>query len=99
MRLGSESSSHDVVESFRLIGKLRTLIGDFLDDADDVGDGTVSLLLLYVVDGMLTFRDVGDESDVVARIFSGGGLQSVSQLLPLFFRLFCISNLTPALIN
>lgn len=71
--------------------------GEVSEEADD---GT-SLLAI----GMKLLRCDDDENDVgddtlVARIFKGGGLQSAShELLPLFLRLLCINNLTPALIN
>lgn len=98
----SKSSSQEVAESL-LSGKLRTLIGDVncLGEVKDEADDGTSLLAI----GMKLFRCDDDENDVgddtlVARIFNGGGLQSAShELLPLFFRLFCINNLTPALIN
>lgn len=79
-----------------MIEKFRTLIGD----ATCLGDvnGTISeeslllLLLLLLFIGMLEIKsrdnDVGDDKVEVARIFNGGGLQSASQELPLFFRLF-----------
>lgn len=91
--LMSVSSSQDVVESV-LIEKFRTLIGD----ATCLGDvnGTISeeslLLFVLLFIGMLEIKSlddgVGDDNVDVARIFNGGGLQSASQELPLFFRLF-----------
>jgi hypothetical protein len=70
-----------------------------MGDATCLGDvnGTISeesllLLLLLLFIGMLEIKsrdnDVGDDKVEVARIFNGGGLQSASQELPLFFRLF-----------
>lgn len=97
--MSKSSSSQEVVESL-LSGKLRTLMGDVncfgevrVEEADD--DGT-SLLAIGMK--LLLLLDVDDGEDT--RIFRGGGLQSLShELLLLFFLLFWISNLTPALIN
>lgn len=100
--MSKSSSSQEVVESL-LSGKLRTLMGDVncfgevrVEEADD--DGT-SLLAIGMKLLLLLDVDVGEE--MLARgILRGGGLQSLShELLPLFFLLFWISNLTPALIN
>lgn len=99
-----------MVESL-LSGKLRTLIGDVnclgevREEADDgtsllaIGMKLLLLLLLLLRCDDVDEKEVGDDT-LVARIFKGGGLQSAShELLPLFLRLFCINNLTPALIN